>query len=153
MSRQLATVATLAAAAALAGCGGGDGEGGDRLSKEDYIRQADALCLEADQRIEALGDPTTAEEAVAFTRDATAIAEEQLARLRALRPPEEDEATLEEAYDLLEQQIEVGRQLGDAIDANDEARAQELIRQGDDLNERANEIADDYGMAECGTSP
>ena len=78
------------------------------------------------------------------------IQEESLAELRALKPPEEDEATLNEAYDLVEQQVEVGKQVKAAAEAGDMETIQTLIAENDPLDEQADQIALDYGLTECG---
>jgi hypothetical protein len=149
----------LLAAAALgvaAACGGNGDSGGDaeaeRLTKEEYIAQAAAVCQEAEDRFDELGDAQTIEEAAALGEEAVTIGEEQLEQLRALRPPAEDEATIEEAYDLLEQQLAVARDLVEALRANDQAAAQELIAEGERLNEEADAIAAEYGLEVCGSS-
>jgi hypothetical protein len=140
----------LAVGVLVAGCGGGGG--GGRLTKEGYIAAADAICKEASDKIDALGDPQTAEEVAQLADQVVEISEDQLAQLRALQPPEADEATINEAYDLIEQQIDIARQVGDAARANDPAKIQELVQEGQQINERADQIAVDYGLKECGSN-
>jgi hypothetical protein len=79
----------------LAGCGGDGGEGAEPLSKSEWIEQADEICAQADEDIEALGDPTTLDEIGELTDEASGISRGALADLRALRPPEEDQATVD----------------------------------------------------------
>lgn len=146
--RAAAAVAAFALAGVAAGCGGGGG--GDRLSKEEYIAQADAICKQANEEIDALGEPATLEEIVTLAASAIKIQEESLAELRALKPPEEDEATLNEAYDLVEQQVEVGKQVKAAAEAGDMETIETLIAENDPLDEQADQIALDYGLTECG---
>ncbi len=149
MRRRLGLTVTLAVLlAAAAGCGG-DG-GGDRLTKEEYIAQADAICKATEDELDALAEPATKEEFASFLEEGLGLSEAQLEDLRALSPPEADEATLEEAYSLVEQQLDVIRDMVDAVKADDEAAVQELITQGDALNDRADQIAADYGLKECG---
>jgi len=140
----------LAALLAVAGCGGGGSGGGDRLTKEEYIAQADAICKATEEKLDALAEPTSKEEFASFLEEGLGLSEGQLDDLRALNPPEADEATLEEAYSLVEQQLDVIRQMVDAVKADDEAAVQELITQGDALNDQADQIAADYGLKECG---
>ena len=149
MRRWIGIAIALAVALAAAGCGAGDG-GGDRLTKEEYIAQADAICKQANEEIDALGEPATLEEIVTLAASAIEIQEESLAELRALKPPEEDEATLNEAYDLVEQQVEVGKQVKAAAEAGDMETIQTLIAENDPLDEQADQIALDYGLTECG---
>jgi hypothetical protein len=139
-----------AAVVASAGCGGGGGQGDDRLTKEEFIAQADAICKEANDKLDALGEPANIEEVATFAEDAIAIQEDALARLRALKPPAEDEATLNEAYALLDQQVELGRQIVTAAEAGDVAAIEEIVAQGEPINDQADQIATDYGLKECG---
>jgi hypothetical protein len=131
----------------LAGCGGGGGD--DRLSKEEFIAAADAICKEANDRIEALGEPTL-ENVSEYVTEAEAISREQLGALRALRPPAEDEATLNGAYDLIEQQIDLAVQGVDALTSGDQAAFQEIDAQITSIEAEADQVARDYGLQECG---
>ena len=156
LPRLLAALLAAAALVAAAACGGNGDSGGEaeaeRLTKEEYIAQADAVCQEAEDRFDELGDAQTIEEAAALGDEAVTIGEEQLEQLRALRPPVEDEATIQEAYDLLEQQLAVARDLVEALREEDQAAAQELIAEGERLNEEADAIAAEYGLQVCGSS-
>jgi hypothetical protein len=140
----------LAAACGSDGDANGNGES-ERLTKEEYIAQADAICKEANDRIEALSEPQSAEELAELGEQVVAIGEEQLGRLRELRPPLADESTINGAYELLEQQLAVANDLVDAARDGDVDRVQELLAQGNQLNEQADRIADDYGLQECGS--
>jgi hypothetical protein len=147
--RVLALAALAVVAALAAGCGGG---GGDRLTKEDYIAKADAICKSANEKLDALPAPESLEDVASLADDAIAIQEDALSQLRDLKPPEADEARLNEAYDLLGQQVEIGRQIAQAAKDGDEAKVQELLGQIDPVNEQADQIAQDYGLAECGNN-
>jgi len=132
----------------LAACGGDDG--GERLSKSEWIEQADAICAEADEGVDALTEPSTLDEIPEFTESASAISREALADLRALQPPEEDEATVDGMLDLVEQQIELGEQIGEAASDGDQEEVQRLAAEADPLEAEANERARQYGLEDCG---
>ena len=146
--RAAGAVAALALAGVAAGCGGGGGD--DRLTKEDYIAQADAICKATNEEIDALGEPETLEEVATLAADAIKLQEDGLAELRALEPPEADEATLNEAYALVEQQVDLGRQIQEAAEAGDMEKIQELLTQGEPIDDQADAIATEYGLTECG---
>ena len=104
------------------------GRGSDRLTKEEYIQQADAICAESIEKIKALGEPQDlAGLAAALSKQAVEIAEDQLAQLRALVPPEEIEEQVNRAYDLVDQQNDVARQIVAAAEAGDTAEVQQLV--------------------------
>jgi hypothetical protein len=133
----------------LAGCGGDGGEGAEPLSKAEWIEQADAICAQADEDIEALGDPTTLDEVGELTDEASGISRDALADLRALRPPDEDEATVDEMLDLVEQQIEIGEQIGEAARSGDQAEVQRLVAEAEPLEAEADEMGRQYGLDDC----
>jgi hypothetical protein len=145
--RRTLAPALITLALILAGCGGGGGD--DRLSKEEFIAAADAICTEANDRIDALGEPTL-ENVSEYVTEAEAISREQLASLRALRPPAEDEATLNGAYDLIEQQIDLAVEGVEALTSGDQAAFEEIDAQITSIEAEADQIARDYGLQECG---
>lgn len=148
MRTKLALLALAASVALVAGCGGG---GGDRLSKEEYIAAADAICAEANSSIDALGEPTE-ETFDDYITKAEEISREQLDKLRALKPPADDEATLNRAYDLVEQQIALAVKASEALKNQDQAAIEKASAEIDTLNAEADKIANDYGLKECGQS-
>lgn len=137
------------AAVALAACGG---DGGERLSESEWIARADAVCAEAQGEIDALPEPTNAAELAEQARQAVGIAERQLARLRGLRPPEAAEADYEAMLDLTERQIEITGEIAAAAAARDQAAVEELVAEGEAVDDQADELAAGYGFDSCGGS-
>ena len=147
-TRAAAAVAALALAGVATGCGGGGGD--ERLSKEEYIAQADAICKQANEEIDALGEPSSLEEIATLAADAIEIQTKSLADLRALKPPEADEAKLNEAYALIDQQVGLGKEILEAAEAGDLEKIQEILAEGEPIDDQADAIAADYGLTECG---
>jgi hypothetical protein len=112
----------VALAAAVAGCAGG----GERLSREEFVVEATAICSRAEERVGALAPPETVEEVETYAREARAITEEGVSDLRELEPPQE----LEDGFDsYLEQADEVVALLGElerSAAAGDEAEARRI---------------------------
>jgi hypothetical protein len=153
MRSTAAATAVLAACLLAAGCGSdddADGEGA-RLTKAAFITRADAICTDANDRIDAIPEPQTTEELAELGRQVLAIGREQLARLRALRPPAADEETINGAYDVIEEQLGVAEELVAAAEEGDLQGLQELLEQGERLDARGDRIARDYGLKECGS--
>jgi hypothetical protein len=136
-------------AAVLPACGG-DG-GGERLTREELIARADAICAEASDRLDALGEPETPEQLARLADEAAAIAEEQLGRLRNLRPPAENEDEYAAMLDLTEKQIEATRGISEAAAAGDADAAQARIAEVKRLDDEADRLASAYGFEVCGT--
>lgn len=134
----------------LAGCGGGGGGGEERLTKEEWIAQADAICKRAAQEIDALGTPQSLDEVAELAAKASEIGRRELGEIRALQPPEEDEATIEEMLALSDQLIDIGEKIGAAAEEGDLAEVQKLLQEGEPINDQADQLAQDYGLEECG---
>ncbi len=101
--RPLAGLAALGAAALIAGCGGGSGS----LSADEFREQADAICADADERLETLTEPTAAGEILPFLRAGLPIQAEELGRIEELDPPDELQAAVDEAGELNQQRQEL----------------------------------------------
>jgi len=146
-------LAVVVACLLAAACGSDDDADGDgaRLTKTAFIAKADAICQEANDRIDAIPEPQTTEELAQLGRQVLDIAREQLARLQALRPPAADEETIDEAYDVIEEQLGVAEELVAAAEEGDLQGLQELLEQGERLDARGDRIARDYGLKECGS--
>ena len=105
-----------------------------RLTRAEYIAQADAICQAATDRFDAAVpeldgtelDGTELEVAAAWSEAAARFSEEALAELRALPPPKAHRARLNEFYSLLEKQTDVLRQVAAAASAGDTARVETL---------------------------
>jgi hypothetical protein len=137
----------LVVAALAAGCGGGGD--GDRLSKEEFQKEANAICARFEGRIDELGQPQTVDEITDFVDEAIPVVNEEIAALDDLDPP----AELEGEYDRMlaegRKTVEAGRKLGEAAESRDEAALRDAIDEGQEASDRADEIATDLGLTDC----
>lgn len=147
-ARSGALAAAVAVAVVAAACGGG---GGERLTKEEYVAQADAICAKANEQEDALGDvPSDPAGLAGYLEQEKAIGEEQVTSLRALEPPEELQAQVEQAYDLLDQVL---AKLDEAIAAAKAGDIEQLTAIGAEaqrLATQADQIAQEIGLTVCG---
>ena len=135
----LGTVAALTAA----GCGGGDDDKG--LSKDEYLKQGNAICAKGNAKINAgieqLGQTANTARIRGFTLTVLVpTVEGELKDLRALEAPEDDADTLTALYDDADaalQKIKANPGLAQAQGADDPFAA---------VNKRATA----YGLTECG---
>jgi hypothetical protein len=152
LRRSWAGWALIAALAAI-GCGGDDSEGGfspvvsDPLSKVEFLRQADEICVSTESRIEAAADelvtskrdPKPAEvEKVALGIVVPAL-ESEVAAIGALGAPEGDQAEVSGILDATEAGIA-------AIESDPRGLVDGPPRE----LRRAAELARAYGSQECG---
>ncbi len=130
----------LVAAALFSACGGED-----RPSKEEYIRQADAICADYDRRLDAIPEPSppvTEQQLQSFIDQARPLTEEQVAKVKALKRPKGKDPKLDEVFRAIDAALANIRSL---TGANFEERAPELDR----LTDEANRVAREYGFVEC----
>jgi hypothetical protein len=146
-SRGLALCAALATAAlAVPGCGGNDDGGSATVSKQDFIKQAEAICTKAQtalalQLTKEFGRAKISKsELVDFTKTAAIPnIEHQLEQIRALPQPDEGGATLERYYAEFERGIEQLKQ--DPSLVNRSAVPPAVTH--------ANALARSFGIARC----
>jgi hypothetical protein len=149
-SRPLAALAVIGVAAAIAGCGGGDDSSG--LSADEFRTQADAICADADTRIEALDEPNANDQVLGFLQSGLTIQREQIEKLKALEPPSDLSGTFGEATGLLDQQIAEIQGAADRIAGGEDPETviRELDPTIEDLGEQADAKAKELGLTVCG---
>ena len=130
----------------LAACGGGD----DRLSKEDYQEQGNAICSKYERQIDAVPEPRdNPESVVAYVDKVVPLAEKQVAEMRDLKPPENDQDAHDEMLREAERVVTAARRLGTAAENKDQAAAQRALSDGESASENADAIAKDLGLDAC----
>ena len=134
------------AVALAAGCGGG---GGDKLSHEEFVDQASAICADYNQRIDALGTPNTFDEIVAFAQDARVIAEEDVGKFNDLNPPDEDHDNWEAYGNKGDEMIALSRDLEKAAKDKDVGEVTRLVAASRARAAESKRIALAMGTEEC----
>ena len=131
---------------AAAGCGGG----GDRLTREELIEQADATCAEFDQQIEEVQEPESLEDIERYVQEIRPIVEEGTDELDALEPPEELEDSYDQWIEATRSGVEQFDELEEAAASGDEQRIQEVFEGAGVGGEEADRLAEEIGFQECG---
>ncbi|MBD0317174.1 MAG: hypothetical protein ICV71_01525 [Thermoleophilia bacterium] len=146
--RSAGLAAVLAAfATATASCSGGGGDG--RLSREEFIRRADAICTDYDARLARLGNPASIEELGKLAARALPIAREGVAKLRALEPPETLEGDVDRWLARNDENVASIAAIGDAARADDATRVQELASAATANERKADALARRLGLRAC----
>ncbi|MDP8942761.1 MAG: hypothetical protein M3N16_01360 [Actinomycetota bacterium] len=147
----------LAAAACLALGACGD----DRLSRPEYVSRANALCRENERRIAEVAQDVVGkgrrsrgrrrQEEIRneVLRRSLPITRSMLGRLRALRPPEEDEARVTRFLDQIEEAADLLSQVERAARERDRARVGELTTRIVAVAGPSRRFAQDYGLRDC----
>ena len=133
---------------ALAACGGGDG-GGDRLSKEAWVTRADAICARVNDRLEQTEQPETMTELVKVLDQGLEDVNTAVADLRALEPPEDDEAKVDAWLANVERASVELKKARDAAQDEDQAALAAALESGTKVNDEGNAQARELGLTEC----
>lgn len=156
--RHSAFLAILVAVGLVAGACG-DGE---TLTKAEYIEQGNAICADGNAQLDPIfeevfadfpDEPTQqqlVDEVVGIVAGITPIIEAQLADLRELAAPKEDEDTLELLFDDVEAVLEEINQLADDVAAGDQAAIDLIESEEFDPFADVNRRAVQYGLTVCG---
>ncbi len=146
-----AGLVAVAATALIAGCGGGGDS--DTLSADEFRSQADAICADANRELDAIAEPTSADQFVGYIRSALPIQQGQLDKLKALKPPEDLQAGFDTGVTAIEAQISAIQGAADRIEAGEDATAvvTEVNPQIEALNEQSDAAAQSLGLTVCGS--
>ena len=120
-----------------------------RLSKAEYVRRADAICAEYDRRLESLPDPENVAGIADVAAEALPIAREGARKLRALRPPEDVEPTVQRWLARNDENIERMEELRDAARAGDTTKVQRIASAAVENERRADALARRIGLQQC----
>jgi hypothetical protein len=149
MRRPARIVTVLALLPLLVAC-----SGGDALSKQEFIRQADAICNEFDDKLADARPPTTIEGIKDFAQQTQDLMSDALSQLRELEPPGDDRETVDAMLSNLERVTSLLPELADAAQQQDLQRIQELNGEFTTQVNEFNDRAESYGLEVCGsTSP
>ena len=138
----LATVA-VGGIVVLTACGG---SGGKQLSKQEFLKQANAICKDATAAGNAVSPPTKAAEFSNYAKAAEPLLEKELVDLRRLKPPTSLEAdvnawlaTGDEAVKALDKMIQVN---------GDEAKITELLGQANSSAVKSDALGKKLGLTQ-----
>ena len=125
-------------------------------AKDDFVAQANTICADYEKESAAAeqdftqainaGDLETA--AIVFEDQADAMTA-AVDEMEALEVPEGDEEVIGEFIALARDTVNVTLQAADAIRFDDRQALDAAIAEGDALDARSDEIAEEYGMTDC----
>ena len=132
---------------AAAGCGGG----GDRLSRDELIEEADATCAEFDQRIEEVQEPESLDDIERYVQEIRPIVEEGTDQLVDLEPPEELQDEYDDWIAATRSGVERLDEVEEAAASGDQQQIQEALQGVGGGGEEADRLAEEIGLQECGS--
>jgi hypothetical protein len=138
----------LLAIVVLAGCGGSDSSG-QRLTRDEYAKQADAICSKYKHKTDALSRPATLSDLADVADQVLPLLDDARGELRDLRPPQNEEATANAWLDEFDVITDDVKKIRDAAKKNDGAAVQAAAAPALQHNQHANELATQLGMTVC----
>jgi hypothetical protein len=140
------------------GCGGSDTtsvatSNGQRLSQQEFVAQANAICKQANNRATALPRPSSRATLVSFFEQLEAITDPMVARLAALTPPSDANVRFNRMLNELRQGFPLVDKTKAAARAGDAQRLRSIAQRFKALNHTINSDARAIGLSECAKNP
>jgi hypothetical protein len=132
----------------LGGCGGG-GSSGQRLTREQFASQADAVCTKYKAKTNSLSRPATLSDLAKVSDQVLPLLDDARGELRRLRPPQDEEVTAQawlDAFDLLVDDV---KNIRDKAKSGDTAGVRAAAAPALQHNRHANDLASQLGMTVC----
>ena len=132
-------------------------------SRAEYIAEADAFCkernAEAKERNEKLQEIATAaksedeffEKATPQLEDGLEWTRDGQEEFKDIEPPEADKETIDEFFAATDEELAVLEKVVEAAREGDVERFTDLANEQQNIDDRANKIAQDYGFKVCGS--
>ena len=136
------------AVALLAACSGG-GSKGHRFTRDQYAAQADGVCSKYKAKADTLRLPSTLDGVVRVADQVLPLLANARGELRKLRPPRNEEATVNAWLDEFDVTIDDVKKIRAAAKKNDRRAVRSAAQPALRHDERANEIARQLGMTVC----
>jgi len=141
--RRLSILLLLVFAAA---CGGGDS---GPLSRADYTKKANASCVEAERKLDALGGFESFDELSKEMKVGQEALDQSADELRDLEPPVKLVAKHDRLVELTEETADLAGRMSIAAGEDDNLEMQKQAERADQLTRSANEVARQLGLEEC----
>ena len=142
-------LALLPLVAVLAACGGGDGDGDGELSREEYTKRANAICVEAERKLDALGGFESFDELSEEMKTGEAALRKSAEELRKLVPPLALRGQHAQLADLQDETADVAQRISAAAAKDDNLEMQKQAERADKLTIESNETARRLKLDEC----
>jgi len=118
-------------------------------SPSEWAKSADKICAKAKSDIDKIAKPTSTKELISSSEKIMKIGKSQTKDLKKLKRPSGDAAAIEKLIGYYEQQVDVVKDLIDAVKHEDKSKLEKTIKKGDELNKSAESLATKLGAKKC----
>jgi hypothetical protein len=128
-------------------CGGSGSS--ERLSKEEFQSQANAICAKYEEQLKAIGSPSSIEEIPDVVDQALAILNKEIGEIAALNPPEELQSDFDKLLAASNRTKSAADDLAEAATSGDQAAVQKALDEGNAASTEADQLAGNLGLDSC----
>ena len=130
----------------LSSCGGGSSK---RLTKEQFVTKANALCASFNKEVNKAGDPTTPAQAIAYFNKLLPLDKKLVGGIDKLKPPSSEEANVNRIVALGKEEIARAEATLAAIKKNDLTLANKLTAENKTKSTESKTLFNKLGINEC----
>lgn len=135
--------AALAVAGALSGCGG------DRVTREDFAKEANAICAEQQAKVKALRPPRVLELFQDYFDDVLPIVQDQRDRVAALEPPDDGAGSRDELIDQWDAIVGILQDGRERAKSGSDVGIVITLRRAATAERAADDAARELGLTDC----
>ena len=139
-------VATLALLAS--GCGGGGGKAYKNLSKAEYARILDGVCVSANKKLASLGKPDMAT-LKEHGSEAVDIGKDLVKKIKKVTPPDELKDTAKQFNEANQAVVDSLKKVVDAAKNDDKAKFDEALSEAFNSGKESDALATKLGAKGC----
>ena len=143
--RRTTTIAAVAVSGLFAASCGGE----DKLSKTDYITQADKICADAQKKLEAVPQPKSANELKDYSAKLKPLLDDAVERLDALEPDDAVKGSADALVSSTKSAVKVAEDLGKTTD---EAKVQKLLETAEKTERSTDARLKKDGFKDCASA-
>ena len=147
MGRRLLLLSVIAATL-VAGCGGGS----SKLSHDEFVKKANAICGDYNSKTAKLGTPNSFDTVVTYAQQLQSIAKDAVGKFKKLNPPDDERANWQAFAKTGDELIAAAGQLEQAGKDQDTAKLQQLLSEAQARSAESHRIGAKMGTPACAST-